>query len=124
MESKRNQQGMTMISWVMIFVVAGFFALLLMKLGPVYLENYTIKKIVASLENEPAMNRSTIRDIRNLIYKRLNINNIRSLGKDNIKITILGGKTHVEIAYEDRRNIVGNVDAIISFKETIDLNSN
>ena len=49
----QRQQGVTFIGWIVILAIVGFFVLLGLRLGPVYLENFSVKQALASLENDP-----------------------------------------------------------------------
>ena len=39
-------RGMTLMSFVIVLVVLGFFALIIMKLFPMYSEYYSLKKVM------------------------------------------------------------------------------
>ena len=49
---KYRQSGMTLISFLVVFIVAGFFVLLILKIVPVYLENLKIVSSLDGLKNE------------------------------------------------------------------------
>lgn len=124
MQSKKRQRGLTFISWLVIFTVAGFFVMVGLRIGPVYLENYTIKNILESVQNEHLVNRKPVSEIRQMIMRRLNINSIKSIKRENLKIRRSSGVTKIEIDYEDRRPIMGNLDAIMTFHESVELVAN
>ena len=51
MESR--QKGITMLSFLMVVVVAGFFALMAMKLFPMYSEYNNLKSVMNELAKQP-----------------------------------------------------------------------
>jgi hypothetical protein len=104
--------------------MVGTFAMVGMKLGPVYLDNYAIKGIVKSLGEDPLVARKSVFEIRRMIFKRLDINHITHIKKEHVKIKRIGGETTVELKYEARRHLAGNLDAVMSFHETIKLTAN
>jgi hypothetical protein len=124
MYSKKRQQGLTFISWMVVLIVLGFFVMIALKITPVYLDHYAVKQSLESLKNEPLIGRKNLIDIRKLITNRLGINNVRSLGKDQISITRSGGVTTVTIKYEERREVVGNLSLVMTFDDSIELISN
>ena len=124
MISMKRERGLTMISWLLIFVMVGAFIMVGMKIGPVYLDHYSIKTIVKSLGQEPLISRKPVHEIRSMLFSRFDINNIRHLHKDNVTIRRSGGVTEIEVKYEERRNIVGNLDAVMSFQDSIKLIAN
>ena len=124
MHSRKRQQGLTFISWLMILIVLGFMVMIGLKITPVYLEHFAVKSSLESLKSEPLISRKPITEIRKMLSRRLNINEIRGLSKDNIIIRRTGGITNVTIKYEERRNIIGNLSLVMSFDDSIELISN
>ena len=124
MHEIKRQRGFTMLGWLVVLTVAGFFIMIGLKVGPVYLENYTIRSVIQSLQNEPLINRKPIGEIRTMLMRRLDINNIRSLQRDQIQIKRTGGVTTISLIHEERRPVIGNVDVIIAFDEFVELIAN
>lgn len=121
MRNGRKQQGMTFISILVLLVIGGFFILLAFKLGPIYIENYHVKSALASLQNEPGVAGKAPRELRILIDKKLYINEVRSFNPKQFKIKNQDNKKVVEIKYEVRTPILGNVDALVKFFESVEL---
>ena len=124
MLTRKRQQGLTFISWLVILVVIGFFVLIGLKVTPVYMEHFSVKAALESLKNEPLISRKPVSDIRKMLNRRLDMNSIYSLTKDQILIDRRGGVTTVRIKYEERRNIVANMSLVMSFDDSIELISN
>ena len=119
-----RQTGMTGTGWLVVLALIGFFAMLILKLAPVYMEHYSIKTVLASLKNEPMITKKAVRDVKRLIKKRLTVNGVYDLDKDALKIKKTGGVMTVEISYEVRKHMMGNVDALVSFADRVELVSN
>lgn len=115
---KHNQQGITFISLMLLLTIAGFFALLVLKLGPIYLENYTVKTVLANMRKDPTIHLQPPRRIRQAIDDQLYINEVRRLSGKDIKLRREDKAVIVEIEYEVREHIMANVDAVMSFKES------
>jgi hypothetical protein len=124
MYSKKREQGLTFISWLVVLFVAGFAIMIGLKIIPVYLDHYAVKSSLESIKNEPLISRKPVTEIRKMLLARLDINSIRFLGKDNILINRSGGVTKVTIKYEERREVVGNLSMIMTFDDSIELISN
>lgn len=120
----KRQRGLTMISWLVILTVIGFFIMVGLRVGPVYMEHYSVKNIVQSLEQEPFISRKPVGEIRKMLLRRFDINSIRNVTRDHLKIRRSGGVTTIEIGYEQRRPIAGNMDVIMTFNESIELVAN
>jgi len=124
MKTQYRQRGMTGTGWLLVLFLIGFFSLLTLKLAPVYMENYTVKTVLASLEQEPLITKKSVTEIRKMIRRRMKVNGIYEFDKDAIKITRKGGVTTVEIDYEVQKNVAGNVDLLIFFSDSVELVSN
>jgi hypothetical protein len=121
MKLPTKQTGMTAISMLLLLIIAGFFALLVMKMGPIYLENYKVKTVLSALESESMIGKKSISEVRQLIDRRLYINEVRRLTSKDIKVKKADGKLRVEIVYEVREHIAANVDAIMSFEDIVEV---
>lgn len=120
----KRQQGLTMISWLVVFCVVGFFIMVGLRVVPVYLEHYSVKNVLASLNQEPLISRKSVGEIREMLFNRLYINNVRTLDRDHVTIKRAGGVTKIEISYEERRPIAGNMDVVMTFNDTLELVAN
>ncbi|MCU7845840.1 MAG: DUF4845 domain-containing protein [Candidatus Thiodiazotropha sp. (ex Monitilora ramsayi)] len=124
MHSRQRQQGLTFISWLMILIVMGFMVMVALKITPVYLDHFAVRESLESLKSEPLIGRKQISEIRKLLMRRLDINNIRHLNKDDFTIRRSGGITMVQVKYEERREIIGNLSLVMTFDDSIELISN
>lgn len=118
MKSLRKQQGMTAIGWVLVILLVVFAALLLLKIAPIYIGGYEVHSVVGSLESEPGLGKKSAREIRALILKRLDINMITEVRKNDIHIERRKNTWEVEVAYEVREAVLGNMDVVVSFNAT------
>lgn len=116
----RKQKGLTMISWIIVIAFLGFQGVLALNVIPVYLNDKSVKSIMEGLPNDSDLRSGNIKKIRETITKRLKINNIYSIKKDNISFKKDRSGIKVTIVYEPRGTLVGNLDYIITFKhETV-----
>ncbi|HEB97056.1 MAG TPA: DUF4845 domain-containing protein [Sedimenticola thiotaurini] len=116
-----RQRGMTGVGWLTVLALIGFFAMLILKLAPVYMEHYSVKTVLASLKEEPLITTRSVAEVRRLLKKRLTINGVYDMKKEAMKIKKEGGVMRVRIAYEVRKHMVGNVDVVISFDDQVEL---
>jgi len=124
MQSRKRQQGLTFISWLVILIVVGFMVMIALKVTPVYLEHYAIKNSVESLKQEPLLSRKPLTEIRKMLMRRLDMNSIAFLQKDDILITRAGGVTKISIKYEVRKPIIYNMSLVMTFDDSVELISN
>ncbi|MCU7916154.1 MAG: DUF4845 domain-containing protein, partial [Candidatus Thiodiazotropha sp. (ex Gloverina cf. vestifex)] len=124
MRSKQKQQGLTFISWLVVLIVVGFMVMVGLKITPVYLEHFTIRKSLESLKDEPLLSRKSVSEIRKILFRRLDMNSVYRLTKDEVSIKRSGGVTNITIKYEERRDVVGNLSMVMVFEDSIELISN
>ncbi|MCH9698164.1 MAG: DUF4845 domain-containing protein [Gammaproteobacteria bacterium] len=118
--SKAN--GLTFISIVVILLVVAFFTLLILKIGPIYYDNYLVKQAVAKLKNDPGALEMSKRQVRSGIEKRFDVSYVKDVNARDAIITKRGNHyLKLELEYEVVENIVGNLDVLVTFKEGFEL---
>ncbi|MFP5505546.1 MAG: DUF4845 domain-containing protein, partial [Gammaproteobacteria bacterium] len=115
MQTLKSQQGMTAIGWLIVLGLIAFFVLLALRLTPGYLEFATVKSSLESLKNEPGITQKTPAEIRNMLGKRFDVNDVKSIGSKDVKIDSQGGRMRVWVDYEVRTKVIGNVDVVTTF---------
>jgi hypothetical protein len=116
-----RQKGITMISWMIIIGIAVFFVVLGMKLIPSYIEFYSVKQVLASVKQERNAAKQSPAQIRTTMLKRLKINGVYDFDPKNIKITKQKDGLQVAVEYEVRKNMAGNLDAVMTFRDKVTL---
>ena len=125
MNSLRNRQkGMTGTGWLVVLALIGFFSLLTIKLVPVYLEHYSVKTVLASLENEPLITQKSVAEVKKMVHRRLKVNGVYDVDQKGLKVKRESGVLTVEMTYEVKKHMVGNVDVLVSFSDKVELVSN
>ncbi len=124
MVGKHTQKGAS-TSIVLIMIV---FALLaawgLLKLGPVYLQHYSVVKILDKVQEEfkgKLARESFIstREIQISISKRIDVNYISILTKKNIDVDRTPKGFNVRIKYDVVVPFFGNIDALLHFDNSV-----
>ena len=82
---KKQQAGMTLISWVIVLGIIAFLATFLMRLFPMYQEYYGVVQVMEGMEKEITANKLTKQQVRTLLSKRFNTGYIFSVKEDNIE---------------------------------------
>ena len=111
-------------STVGILIAVLFFASLLtlvIKLGPAYLDDYTVKGALEGLDGAEGLSQMTPADVRRLVTKRLSVNNVDGFDAKEIEIEKDGDLVIISLDYEVRTHVVSNVDAVINFSHFYEL---
>ncbi|MCZ6578501.1 MAG: DUF4845 domain-containing protein [Gammaproteobacteria bacterium] len=119
---RNRQNGMTFIGIVMLLVVIAVIALTAVKIIPIYIENFAVKSVLTSVENDHRVDPKSKAAIWESIKKRLYINEVRIIKKEHVTMSRKNGKTTVTIEYESRRPYLGPLFIGGHFVETIVIN--
>ncbi|MCH7881107.1 MAG: DUF4845 domain-containing protein [Proteobacteria bacterium] len=117
--TRHRQKGLSSVGWL---ALAGIFSLLIIsviRVLPIYMENFTIKSVLTSIQEDAKIDPKSRRAIWDSINKRLYINEIRSIKREHVKMTRKNGKTTVTISYETRRPYIGNLFIGATFSESV-----
>lgn len=113
----RKQSGMTPTGTFIIILLVGFAAYLALKIVPLYLEYFNVVSSINSLKDDPDLNAKSEGQIRVMIRKRFEINDIKRVKPADVKIVKSGGRVIIDVAYDAETSIVGNIDLIARFKK-------
>lgn len=117
----KRQAGASAWSIMMLVVILAANGLAAMKIVPLYMDNATVKTVVESMAEPLKKEQMSKKKIRDTILQKLRINNIRDLDPDSITIKEVVGTVTVTIEYEARRNLFSNLDAVVTFKNSVEV---
>ena len=113
--SLRRQQGIGFIGLMFIFAVAGVVLLLGLKLVPVYIEFFSVKKIVAAIGKSEEAKSGTVADIRKSFSRRAVIDNIQAVTGDDLEVTKEGGETVVVAIWQHKVALFPGYTLLVDF---------
>lgn len=112
-----KQAGMTLLGFIIVLAVVGFFAYIGMKLFPLYSEYYAVKQSLAGVAKEPGIARQDPSRIKDAFFRRLYINYSENVQKNDIKVVRAGGGVlDLRVDYEVRKPLIGNLDVVAKFQ--------
>ncbi len=110
-----RQRGMTLIGFLFVLAAALFVAYIAMKLVPIYLNHYSVVSSMKSLAAEPgAANMSEAR-LRDLLSRKFSTSYVKHVTARDIEVVRSTG-VQIVAEYEVREDLIGNLDAVITFK--------
>ncbi|MCF6218881.1 MAG: DUF4845 domain-containing protein [Gammaproteobacteria bacterium] len=120
MRNMRREGGMSMMSLMLVLAVVVIFALVAIKVTPIYLENSQIVSAMKRLVQQSEQQEMNLKEVRKGLSSRFSIENIRVIDDRDVDIEIgPDGSVSLYLFYEDRTRLFGNIDLIISFEEEI-----
>jgi Tfp pilus assembly major pilin PilA len=118
----KRQKGMTLIGTVIVLALIGFFTLLILNVGPLYGDYYKVKTAITAVEKTPNLSSKSIRDIKVLFSKKININYIDSgpiLKATKVKKG--GGKVSMHVKYDFTAPLLSNLDVVLHLDESFEV---
>ncbi len=113
--------GLTALSFLLLLVVIGFFALLVIRLFPVYLEYFNVTSSLKAVQSEAQMESLSNAEIKTRLLRRFEVNDVAHVGRQDIRIETEADKRKIIVAYEVREPFLGNVDLVVSFDEQVEI---
>lgn len=118
MRFSNTQQGMSIMGWIVVLLVVGFFATITFKVVPHFIDNKALQKVIVAVETDSstAGRVKSVAEFYAHINKGLQVNNIRDLrAEDAIDIRQDGGEFVVHMKYEKREPVLKNIDLVVNF---------
>lgn len=123
MKTSRQQRGLTFIALLIVIALIAFFALVIMKVGPLYIENASVKASLQNLVGLPGIGKEGITAMRKRIQNQMNVDDVKSL--DSLAIKFVKSKESqvwlVTADYEARTILFSNVGVFIHFVKTVEV---
>ena len=121
MINRNKQQGMTAIGWMGVIALIAMATLFALRLIPVYLDSFKVGSVLETVEEEYKNKNVTPVEISQTIMKRLDINMVTDITKEDVYISLTGKSMLVEVDYEVRKSLMGNVDIIVNVQKSVTL---
>lgn len=122
MQNPKRQKGLTFITILIILGLIAFFALLTLKIAPIYINHSRVVNAMAAVQEDFGQRLTnsspfTSRDVLTSFQKRFDINYVEHVKDEDILITKQGGYLKVEIDYEVVEPICCHLSALAQFHE-------
>lgn len=116
-----SQSGASTLGILIVVLFFGSLLTLGIKLGPIYLDDYTIQEALEGLDGTKGLSKMTVGEVRSLINKRLSVNNVRGFDAKAITVKADGNQVQIDVDYEVRTGLVSNVDAVVHFQHSYEM---
>lgn len=119
MKTKTAQTGMGMLPTLVVVGVVIVFATIAVKLMPIYVDYWTLTRILNDVVEEERSDDPTPAGIRNALSNRFITNRIEAVSLRDIKISSDKKGVVIDARYEKRTPIMFNIDAVVRFDEAV-----
>lgn len=116
----RRERGMTLIGWLLVLGLIGFFAVVVLRLWPIYYEYFAVKRALGKFHEQSDAATISKDQIWDRITKQFYIDGVSGIDrKESFSVEDNKGVRTITLTYERRTPMMGNVDAVVSFSESV-----
>lgn len=112
----RHTRGFTISGFIAVLCIVCLGGVMTMKVAPMYLEFRSVKTSMKAMSEEQF---DGVKDARDTFLKKLSINYVDSLTKDDITITPVDGRYEINVDYYVEKPLVGNLSLTAHFEHTV-----
>ncbi len=116
---RQRERGVTFLGWIFILIPIGLLLYAGIRLTPVYLEYMKIARTLEQVSEEFKGDAIEGSMLRVAIERRFDIEDVRVINKNDIKITKEGSGYTVEAAYSDTVPFLGNIHLLVDFDKVV-----
>jgi hypothetical protein len=110
-----NQAGISVLVFLLILVLFSIAIIMVARVAPMYLEYYNVKTSLESLKNETKAELKTEQQVRLALRRRFNVNDIKSVKPENVRVDVNNKLMLVTLQYEVRTPLFANLSIIAEF---------
>ncbi len=123
MSLHHRTRGITLIGFLILLVVVGFFVYLAMRLVPAYLEYMNVVKAMEQVKNEAGSAQASPEQIRRSLSLKFDTQYVadNAIPPQAIQVVREGNAQVLRIRYERRIPFAYNVDLLASFDKSVNL---
>jgi hypothetical protein len=123
MDMQRKTKGITLIGFVIVLCVLGFFAYLAMRLIPMYVEYFGVVKTLEQIRTDGSAVNKSLEEIRRDMHFRFDTQYVDNEDVPPSAITLKrdSGGAILRVAYEKRVPFVYNLDIVGKFDKSVSL---
>ena len=114
----KKQSGMTLIGFIIVLSIVLFMSFIGMKIAPIYLEYYSVVSAMKGVAEEKGSANYSPYDVRVKVLNRLYLSySAENVKEKHIKLVRRNG-VYLQIAYEVRKPVIGNLDVMAAFDKS------
>ena len=121
---KSKQTGITLIGFLIMLMVVGFFGFMAMKLVPAYTEFMGVTKAMNQMATDGGG--KSVTQIRNDLIKKLDFQYVGddTITPQDITIKRSGNAAELNVSYDKRIPFLYNIDFLLHFEKSVTLQGN
>lgn len=123
MSIRKRPRGITLIGFLFLLVIVGFFAYLGMRLVPMYVEYMGVVRAMEQVRSEPGAQSKSPEEIRRSLAIKFNTQYVdeNALSPQAIQVIRQGNASTLRVRYERRVPFVYNIELLATFDKSVNL---
>jgi hypothetical protein len=118
-KQRRRQGGMSTVGLIVVVAIFGFLVVTFFKVFPMYYGNFKLQSALQAMAQDGELDPKSKRALWESLSKRLYIDEVRSITREDVSMQRKDGKTTITVTYEVRDNYIGNLFIGARFVESI-----
>jgi hypothetical protein len=120
---QHKSRGITLIGFIILLCVLGFFAYMAMRLIPVYVEYFGVVKAMEQVRSEPGSAQKSLDEIRRDMSFKFSTQYVddANVPPSAISLKREAGAATLRVAYERRMPFLYNIDLVARFDKSMNL---
>ena len=126
-KTRKKQQGLTLISWMIVAAIGILIMSAGLKIGPSYIEFNSVRSMMNSIAAEPGIKTKSSKYVYSQINKYMDINGLYNLAKISakkkpFKLSLMkkgNNRKRLRVNYEVKIPWLGNISYLLNFKYAV-----
>ncbi|MDW8479656.1 MAG: DUF4845 domain-containing protein [Xanthomonadales bacterium] len=114
-------RGITLIGFLVVLGVLGFFAYLAMRLVPIYLEFYTVSAAMDKVKSEIGIQNANPIEARKAFMRYLEVDYVDSIQEQHVTVTRERGRLTLRVKYEIEKPFIDRIHLVGKFDRAVEL---
>ena len=117
---RHSQAGITALGFLILGLLVGVVAFAVIKVTPMYIKNMRMSTILDDVQKELSGDGPTPATIRNELYRRFSIEDMR-LDNDSMKITQTKNGYTLHVQYDERASYIANMYLLVAYDKQVEI---
>jgi len=123
-----KQDGLTFLGFLIVLGVIGAFALMALRLFPLYNEKFKVLAVMQSVANQPNSGSMTQAEVWKVFYNNADVQGVRMFGEnkvvmEHVKLEKEDGAPVLHVFFEKRNKLFDDIELVLNFDKTLPLGS-
>ena len=123
MSNRKHTRGITLIGFLFLLLIVGFFGYLGMRLVPMYIEYMGVVKSMEQVRAEPGARNWSPEEVRRSLAFKFSTQYVdeSAIPPESIQVIRQGGSSTLRIRYERRVPFIHNLELLGTFDKSVSL---